>query len=76
MSPLRAISARLARRVSARANARPCCFGRCTTADKRQQAVRVELAARRPLCSCGCGLPPGQHGPLRIIRQRTATEES
>jgi hypothetical protein len=73
MSPLRAISARLARRVAARAAAEPCCFGRCSTADQRQQAARAE---RRPLCPCGCGNPAGQHSPLRIIRQRTATEES
>lgn len=73
MSLLRALSAHLARRVAARAAAQPCCFGLCTSADQRQQAVR---AARRPLCPCGCGNPAGQHAPLRMIRQRTATEES
>jgi hypothetical protein len=59
--PLRALSARRARRVAARAAAAPCCFGRCTTADRRAR----EQAAR----------PAVEHVPaLRLPHHRT--EES
>lgn len=61
MSPRAFLRARRARRVAARAAAAPCCFGRCTTADRRAR----EQAAR----------PAAEHVPaLRFPHQRT--EES
>ena len=56
MSPLAAFRARRARRVADRAAARPCCFGRCTTADQRARAAR----------------PPAEPvAPIHLPRQRT-----
>ncbi|MFD9124913.1 hypothetical protein [Kitasatospora sp. NPDC059571] len=76
MSPIAALNARLARRlarrIARRAAARPCCYGRCTTADQRARAARAAL------CPCGCGRPAGQHWPpavpITFPAQRTAEE--
>lgn len=56
MSPLAVFRARRARRVAREAAARPCCFGRCTTAEQRARA------ARRPA-------EPAP--PIHLPRQRT-----
>jgi hypothetical protein len=39
MSPLVALAARRARHVARRDAARPCCFGRCTSADERARTA-------------------------------------
>jgi hypothetical protein len=60
MSPLAALAKRRARRITRRDAAKPCCYGRCTSADQRAAAAKARPAERIP--------------NLRIPAQRT--EES
>jgi hypothetical protein len=60
VSPLAALAKRRALHIARRDAARPCCFGRCTTADQRARA-----AAR----------PVERIPNLRIPHQRTSEED-